>query len=176
MFGPALMVAPVYEYKARTRNVYLPSACGWYDLYTGEYFRGGILVRSTAPLEKIPVYVKEGSIIPFGPEIQYTSEKPADPVILYVYTGKDASFDLYEDEDLNYNYEKGAFGIIPFRYIEQSRTLIIEERKGSFPGMLSERSFNVIEVSKDKPAGLNFAAKPDRIIKYNGQKVTLNLQ
>jgi len=175
MFGPALMVAPVYEYKARTRNVYLPSVCGWYDIYSGEYIRGGILVQSLAPIERIPLYVKEGSIIPFGPEIQYAGEKPADPVILYVYTGKDASFDLYEDENLNYNYEKGAFAVIPIRYNEQNRTLTIEERKGSYPGMLTERSFFVIVVNKDKPVGLNFTAKPDKIIKYNGHKITLNL-
>jgi alpha-D-xyloside xylohydrolase len=121
------------------------------------------------------VYVKEGSIIPFGPEIQYTAEKPADPLTLYVYTGKDASFDLYEDEDLNYNYEKGAYAVIPLRYNEQNRTLTIGERKGSFPGMLTERTINVIVVSKDKPAGLNFTTRPDRTIKYNGQKITLNL-
>ena len=175
MFGPSLMVAPVYEYKARTRNVYLPSTCGWYDIYSGAYIQGGILVQALAPLERIPLYVKEGSIIPFGPDIQYTTEKPADPITLFVYTGKDAEFSIYEDENLNYNYEKGAFSNIPILYNEQNHTLTIDDRKGFFPGMLTERSFNIIVVNKDKPVGLNFTNKPDKVLKYYGQKVTVNL-
>ncbi len=108
MFGPSLLVAPVYKYKARTREVYLPASCGWYDLYTGKYFTGGQKIDADAPYERMPLFVKEGSIIPVGPDIQYVDEKPADPLTLLVYTGRDCVFTLYEDEGINYNYEHGC--------------------------------------------------------------------
>jgi|WetSurSiteA1Bulk_404760.scaffolds.fasta_scaffold00086_5 alpha-D-xyloside xylohydrolase len=175
MFGPGLMVAPVYEYKARTRNIYLPSTCGWYDIYSGTYIQGGILVQALAPLDRIPLYAREGSIVPYGPDIQFTTEKQADPITLYVYTGKDAAFDLYEDEDVNYAYEKGVFSVVPIWYNEQNRTLTIGDRKGSFPGMLARRTFNIIVVNKDKPVGLDFNNKPDKTVLYDGQKLSVNL-
>lgn len=103
MFGPSLLVNPVYTYKDRKRNLYLPAGQGWYNLYSGKYIKGGTHVTEDAPYERTPVYVKEGSIIPFGPDLQYTAEKPADTITLYVYTGKAASFTLYEDENINYN-------------------------------------------------------------------------
>ena len=101
--------------------MYLPAGQGWYDLYSGKYFDGGQTINADAPYERMPVFVKEGSIIPTGPDIQYTNEKPADIITLFVYTGKDASFNLYEDEDTNYNYEQGKYAIIPITYNEQSK-------------------------------------------------------
>ncbi|MDP4189071.1 MAG: glycoside hydrolase family 31 protein, partial [Bacteroidota bacterium] len=134
MFGTGLLICPVYNYKARKRAVYLPSPGNWYELYSGKYFKGGQNIQADAPYSHIPVFVKEGSIIPFGPEIQYSTEKPADPVTLYVYTGHDASFSFYEDENLNYNYEKGKYSIIPISYNEKAKTLRIGKRQGLFPG------------------------------------------
>jgi alpha-D-xyloside xylohydrolase len=175
MFGTGLLVAPVYQYKVRTRNIYLPSSCGWYDIYSGTYIQGGILVQALAPLERIPVYAKEGAIIPFGPELQYTTEKPADPISLYVYTGRNGEFDLYEDENENYNYEKGLYSVISMQYNEDNHSLTIGDRKGSYPGMPAERTFHVVVVNKDKPVGLDSHVKPDFKIKYTGNKTIVNL-
>jgi alpha-D-xyloside xylohydrolase len=113
MFGPSLLISPVYEYKARQRKLYLPQSQGWYDLYTGKFFEAGKEITVDAPVEQIPLFVKAGSILPFGPELQYAMEKPADMINLYIYTGADGSFELYEDEGVNYNYEKGNFSTSP---------------------------------------------------------------
>lgn len=168
MFGPSILVNPVTEFKARQRSVYLPATTGWYDFKTGYFLPGGQTITANAPYSDIPLYIKEGSILPFGPDIQYSAEKPADPILLYVYTGKDAEFDIYEDENINYNYEKGAFSIIPVTWNEQEKTLTIHDRQGSFPGMLAERTFQVVWVSKEKAKKLDFTITPDQVIKYNG--------
>ncbi len=149
MFGPALMPCPVYEYRARSREVYFPDGEGWYDFYSGEYLAGGQTRSVKAPYERIPLYVRAGSIIPFGPEIRWSDEKSAELIDLYVYAGKDCSFTLYEDEDVNYNYEKGAFSTIRFTWDDAARTLRIGERRGEFPGMLQRRRFNVVLVTPD---------------------------
>lgn len=176
LFGPALLINPVTEYKTRSRQVYLPAGTGWYDLKSGQYFKGGKTVQADAPYTDIPIFVKEGSIIPFGPEIQYTTEKDADPLTLYVYTGKDANFELYEDENVNYNYEKGKFSIIPFNYNEETHILTISERQGEFNGMLEERTINIVWVSKDKKVGLDFDIEPNVIVKYNGSKQSIKME
>ncbi|HVO72746.1 MAG TPA: TIM-barrel domain-containing protein [Ignavibacteriaceae bacterium] len=176
MFGPALMINPVYEYKARKRNVYLPANSGWYDLHSGQYFEGDQTLEADAPYSDIPVFVKEGSIIPCGPEIQYAAEKYADPIRLFVYTGKNAAFTLYEDENINYNYEKGMFSRITFTYNETEKTLTIGKREGEFPGMLESRTFEIVWISKDKPSGLNFKNDPDATIRYNGKMKSVKIQ
>ena len=119
--------------------------------------------------------MKAGSIIPLGPELNYTSEKPADPITLFVYAGANGAFTLYEDEGLNYNYEQGAFARIPIRWDETSRTLTIGKRVGSFPGMLTERTFNVVLVSKTKGVGFSFTPATDRTVHYRGEAITLRL-
>lgn len=171
MFGPSLMVAPVYKYKARNREVYFPKATGWYDFLSGKYIDGGQKLTVDAPYEHIPLFVKEGSIVPFGPEIQYTGQKPADEITLYVYTGKDAEFTLYEDEGVNYNYEKGAYSTIPFKWDEQSGKLAIGDRSGKFDGMLETRKFNIVWVSKEKPVSFDLTRKPDMTVTYSGKAV-----
>lgn len=175
MFGPSLLINPVYEYKATDRQVYLPRGSGWYDLYNGEYKAGGNTIMADAPYERIPVYVKEGSIIPFGPELQYTSEKAADPITLYVYTGLDASFTLYEDEGTNYNYEKGAYSTIPFTYTEKTKTLTIGERKGSFDGMLQNRTIQIVWLSHRKASPLNLSLQPKQKVNYTGKAVSVKM-
>ena len=174
MFGPAFMVCPVYSYGARNRNVYFPAGSNWYDFYTGNYITGGKQVGVDAPYERIPLFIKEGSIIPVGPDIQYTGEKKADKIVLYVYKGKDASFTLYEDEDSNYNYETGKYANISFTYNEAANTLTIGERKGEFNGMLKNRTFVIVTVSKDRPKAFTYDAEGQTVI-YDGreQKVIL---
>lgn len=176
MFGPYLLVCPVYEYKARSRNVYLPSTTGWYDFYSGKYLEGGQTIDARAPLEKMPLFVKEGSIIPIGPEIQFTVEKPADPVTLYVYAGRDGYFELYEDENVNYNYEKGKYTNIPFSYDDRSQTLTIGEIKGSYTGMPEERIIKVVYITKDKQKKYDAGISYDQLLSYNGSKLTVKLK
>jgi alpha-D-xyloside xylohydrolase len=149
MFGPSFLVAPVYEYGARSREVYFPDCEGWYDFYKNEFIEGGRSELVDAPYDRMPLYVRAGSIVPMGPEIQWSDEKPADVIDLYIYQGADGSFTLYEDENVNYNYEKGLYSMIEFDYDDDNRLLSIGERMGEFPGMLEERVFNVIPVSKD---------------------------
>ena len=174
MFGPAFMACPVGYYKARNRQVYFPEQCGWYDLYSGEFINGGQKLIVDAPYGRIPVYVREGSIIPFGPEIQWSDEKPAELINLYVYTGADGQFQLYEDEGTNYNYEKGKYATIDFNYDEATRTLTIGERKGSFKGMLMQRRFNVVVISRDKARKLDLEHPAGQMVEYNGKQVTVN--
>lgn len=173
MFGPSLLINPVYSYKATSRKLYLPSGTGWYDLYNGKFEEGGKEITADAPYERMPVYVREGSIIPTGPALQYTTEKPADVITLFVYTGRDGVFSLYEDEELNNNYEKAIFAEIIFYWNESAKTLKIGEQLGFFPGMLLKRTFNIVVISKDKPAGMNFNAKPAKTVKYSGKEITV---
>ena len=161
MFGPAFLVAPVYEYGARSREVYFPECEGWYDFYSNEFLSGGESRTVAAPYGRMPLYVRAGSIVPFGPEIQWSDEKPADVIDLYIYQGADGEFTLYEDENVNYNYEKGLCSKIDFKYDDRMKLLSIEERQGEFPGMLEERTFNVIPVSKN-------GVGKKQTVQYNG--------
>ena len=171
MFGPALMPCPVYEYKARSREVYFPEG-GWYDFYTGAYIAGGQTLMADAPYERIPLYVRAGSIIPFGPDMQWSDEKPADNIRLYVYAGRDADFTLYEDDGVTYGYEKGAYATIPIHWDDASRTLTLGERKGSFPGMLEERTFTVVVVDPEHPHAYDLDAAGTEI-RYTGTEVRM---
>ncbi|MFC2137257.1 TIM-barrel domain-containing protein, partial [Bacteroidota bacterium] len=175
MFGPNLLINPVYKYKERHRKLYLPATNGWYNLYDGDFYDGGQVIFTMAELSRIPIFVKEGAIIPFGPEIQYSDEKPADPITLFVYTGKDGEFEIYEDENTNNNYLNGAYAVIPIKYNEESKTVTIGKRNGSFDGMVESRTFNIIQVSKNKPVALDYDNTPDKTIQYNGEEVTIQL-
>jgi alpha-D-xyloside xylohydrolase len=169
LFGPSLMINPVYKYRSTTRTIYLPNTNGWYDLYTGKYFTGGQYLNADAPYERMPVMVKEGAIIPAGPALQYTNEKPANSITLFVYTGKDAAFTLYEDENTNYNYEKGAFAT----YNEATKTLTIEKRAGAFTGMLAKRTFRIVFIGRNDAKGFDPDQKADATILYNGNRTTV---
>lgn len=171
MFGHAFLVAPVTSYKGRSREVYLPPGTVWYDFWTGRSVSPGSQEVS-APYDSIPLYVRAGSIIPFGPEIQYIGEKPQDPITLYVYAGADGDFTLYEDDGLTYDYEKGAYSEIPIHWDNASQTLTFGERKGNFDGMLEKRTFNIVLVTKDKPVGFSFEPKSTRSVNYNGEKAS----
>ncbi|MDI3505970.1 MAG: alpha-D-xyloside xylohydrolase [Bacteroidota bacterium] len=174
MFGTAFMACPVYEYGARTRKVYFPNCAGWYDLYSGTFIDAKQWKTVDAPYERMPIFVRAGSIVPFGPEIEYYNQKLPDEITLYVYDGQNGSFTLYEDEAVNYNYEKGKFSMIPFSFDNSTKTLTIGERKGSYDGMLQNRKFNVIFVQQNSPKPLDFETKGIEV-KYTGEKVTIKL-
>ncbi|HET6994368.1 MAG TPA: TIM-barrel domain-containing protein, partial [Chitinophagaceae bacterium] len=176
MFGPSLLINPVYSYRQRQKEVYLPAGQGWYNLYSGMYIEGGKTINADAPYEKIPVFVKAGSILPFGPALQYTTEKKADTITLYVYAGRDADFTLYEDEGTNYNYENGIYATIPIHYSEADKKLTIDKREGQFPGMLINRHFLVKYVTKEKALPLGFDKKDGVLIKYTGTRQTVSLR
>ncbi len=174
MFGPSLMVCPVYEYGARSREIYFPGTTGWYDFHTGAYTSGDQRKTVDTPYEHIPLYFREGTIMPYGPGIEYVDQKKTDIITLYVYAGQDGAFTLYEDEGTNYNYEQGQYSTIPMRYDEDSRTLIIDDRKGGYPGMLDERTFNIVFVDKNHPKPFDPNAKGTAIT-YKGKKETVKL-
>jgi alpha-D-xyloside xylohydrolase len=171
LFGPALLVNPVTEYRVRSRSVYLPRGA-WYDFWTGKRLAGGRTVQAAAPYDRIPVYVRAGSILPMGPDLQYTDEKPADPITLVVYTGANGRFSLYEDDGASYGYERGESARIPLRWDEKSRTLIVGRREGAFPGMLARRSFQVVFVSRGRPVGFG-ELRPDRTVSYVGEELRI---
>lgn len=175
MFGPAFMACPVTEYKARERQVYFPAGCGWYDLYTGKHIDGGQEQTVDAPYHRMPVFVREGAIIPFGSDIQWSDERQADTIDLYVYAGADGRFELYEDEGTNYNYEKGRFATIDISYEDKSRILTIGSRRGSFKGMLKERVFNIVMVGKDRVRPLNLDNPEGVRVSYDGRRVSVAL-
>jgi alpha-D-xyloside xylohydrolase len=175
MFGPALLIAPVTNSSAATRPVYLPAG-SWYDFYTGKSSNGGQTLPSVdAPLEKIPVFVRAGSILPMGPEITY-ADTAADPIELRVYTGANGKFTLYEDEGDGYNYEKGSYATIPIEWNESTGNLTIGPTFGEFPGMLTKRTFNVVWVSENHGADetVTPAASIDKVITYTGGSISLN--
>lgn len=177
MFGSALMACPVGEYQKYSREVYLPKQKGWYDFYTGAYHAGGQTIVADAPYDKIPVFIPEGAILPIGPEMQWSDEKKPELIDLYVYAGKDGSYTLYEDEGTNYNYEKGKYAVIDFKYDDARKQVIIGARKGSFDGMLQKRRFNIILVDQKKQQGVNLAKSPKgKVVKYAGQAMTVKLK
>jgi alpha-D-xyloside xylohydrolase len=157
--------------KEKVREVYLPKNNLWYDFWTGESFKGGQTIKTDAPIEKIPLFIKAGSIIPMGPFIEYTTQKPADPIELRIYPGADGSFTLYEDENDNYNYEKGIYATIDFKWDNSKKTLTISDGKGEFPGMLQERTFNIVIVGENNGTGIDIS-KPLKTIEYVGTQIT----
>jgi alpha-D-xyloside xylohydrolase len=170
LFGPAIMVTPVTTAGATNCSVYLPAAgAPWYNFRTGETSPAGQRVEAAAAVETLPLFVKPGSIIPMGPFLQYSSEKPADPIELRVYRGVDGRFTLYEDEGDSYNYEKGKYATIPISWNDAKHTLEIGKRTGDFPGMLKERTFNIVWVSANHGAGIPVTEKPDAIVHYSGK-------
>ena len=175
MFGPSMMIAPVYTYKATSREVYFPKGTDWYDLYTGKRYKGGQKQEVEAPFERMPIFAPSGGILLYGPEITYVNEKKPEVIDVYIYAGKDGSFYLYEDEGTNNNYQKGTYSKIDFNYSDATNTLTIGSREGSYPGMLSERTFNIIYVSPNAPAGWDNKGKPTKVIEYKGEQISVKL-
>ncbi|MBN2037012.1 MAG: glycoside hydrolase family 31 protein [Chitinispirillaceae bacterium] len=172
MFGPALLVSPITSAGATSRSMYLPAG-NWYDFWTGAVNAGaaGRTTTASAPIDKIPLHVRAGSVLPMGPEIQYATER-ADTIELRVYPGKNGSFTLYEDEGDNYNYETGKYATIPITYTDNPRNVIIGSRSGSFTGMDTKKVFNIVYVASNHGAGPLKTANPDCQLIYTGSQVS----
>ena len=187
MFGPSFMAIPVTEHQyfplesdpskniatVRETEVYLPENSKWYDFWTGEIQNGGQIISRKTPIDIMPLYVPEGSIVPMGPDKQYASEKAEDPIELRVYTGKNSSFELYEDENDTNNYEKGVYATIKFEWNEASQELTIHKRKGEFPGMLQTRTLHVVWVSSQHGTGAETTLNSDVQVTYTGEKIVI---
>ncbi|HEY4785886.1 MAG TPA: TIM-barrel domain-containing protein [Bacteroidales bacterium] len=176
MFGPAFLVNPVTEQlytvsaeKAKIRKVYLPKTT-WFDFWTGKSIQGGQTIDAVAPIETMPLYVRAGSIVPMGPFLQYATEKPADLIELRIFQGADGEFTIYEDENDNYNYEQGKYATFRITWDNARKELIIDDRKGNFPGMLKERKFHVVLVKENHGNGIEICPDPDKTVNYNGAK------
>jgi alpha-D-xyloside xylohydrolase len=185
MFGKSLLVCPVTKSlytidgkedfsTIKSRDLYLPKGCDWVDFWTGEKYTGGQKISKEAPLDIIPLYVKAGSILPIGPKVQYATEKNWDNLEIRVYEGANGEFTLYEDENDNYNYEKGAYSTISFTWNDAKKILTIADRKGSFPGMLVERKFNIVLAGKMKVAGME-PVPFEKAVTYTGKKIVIKM-
>jgi len=172
LFGPAILVNPVTEPGATSRHLYLPEA-KWFDFWTGAAIQGGRAIDAPAPVERIPLYVRAGSILPLGPDIEYAAEKPADPIEIRVYRGASGNFTLYEDENDNYNYEKGTYATIPFFWDEGAQTLTVDNRTGSFPEMLTSRTIRIVFVGENHGAGEGLTEHADKTVQYSGRKIVI---
>jgi len=161
--------------QAKSSKVYLPEGTVWYDFWTNDKFNGGQEIVKATTIDEIPLYIKSGSIIPFGPQVQYATEKKWDNLEIRVYPGANGVFMLYEDENDNYNYEKGIYSTINFTWNDTKRTLTISNRIGSFPGMLSERKFNIVIINKNKGAESPGIKKYNKSVSYTGKSVLVKL-
>jgi alpha-D-xyloside xylohydrolase len=159
----------------KAKEVYLPGGTTWFDFWSGKTYQGGQQVRFDAPIDMIPLLVKAGSIIPMGPFEEYSTQKPADPLELRIYKGSNGSFTLYEDENDNYNYEKGIYATITFNWDDASKTLTIGDRKGEFPGMLKTRTIKIVLVDEKQGMGIELSKTVDKTVTYNGKQQTIKL-
>lgn len=171
-FGPGLMVNPVTEAGATDRRIYLPEGT-WYDFWTGTMQKGAQYTDVAGPLERIPLQVRGGSILPLGPDLQYATEKAADPIEVRVYRGANGSFTLYEDDNFTYDYEKGAHATITFDWDDASGTLTIGDRAGTYPGMLENRTFRIVVVRENHGTGGGLTEQPDKVVQYSGKKISV---
>lgn len=174
MLGQSILVAPVVRDGVTSRDVYLPEGQQWFDFWTGERYNGGQTINRKTPMNIIPVFMKAGTIMPWGPKVQYTSEKPWDDIEIRVYPGADGHFTLYEDEGDNYNYEQGAYTEIPFTWNDDAQTLTIGQRKGSYDGMLKNRKFRIVIVSRRNGFGDEQSETIDSTVDYDGKAQTLS--
>ena len=168
LFGPFMMINPVADKQVFSRSVYFPEGT-WYDFWTGETLEGNTTRTVNSPIDFIPVYVKAGSIIPMGPEIEYANQS-SDPIEIRIYKGADAEFDLYEDAGDSYKYEDGEYTVIPLTYKEDEKTLTIGNRVGNYPGMLSNRTFKIVWVEKNYGTGVEFPITCDETVQYSGSE------
>lgn len=171
LFGPAILVSPVYTQGATTRSIYLPRAT-WYDFWTGDKLEGPQRIAAAdAPLSKLPLYVRAGSIIPLGPAMEWSTQKPADPIELRIYPGADGDFTFYEDANDGYEYTKGQHATINLHWNDATKTLTIGPREGSFPGMSAEHTFHVVVVASDHGTGIAETPQPNTTVTYKGDKL-----
>jgi len=182
MFGPAFLVSPVTrqlytgagETSAKIRQVYLPKAT-WYDFWTGETISGGRTIDAESPINILPLFVRAGSIVPMGPEVEYATQKTSKPVELRIYPGANGKFTMYEDENDNYNYEKGKYAVFTISWNDKLHQLKISETKGSYAGMPKQQTFNVVLVGPGHGTGGLVTGKTDKTIKYKGEQLTVKI-
>jgi alpha-D-xyloside xylohydrolase len=175
MFGPAFLVSPVWKEGARNREVYLPASAAWYDFWTGEKVKGGQELEVDAPLDRLPLFIRAGSVVPLGPEIEYVGQKPDAPIEVRIYRGADGTFNLYEEEGDSYRYEHGAYSVIPMHWNEAAGTLTFGERVGAFAGMVKQREFRVILVTEDHGVGETVSSGADAMVEYTGKSLKIKL-
>ena len=166
-------MAPVTEKGATKKQVYLPAGIDWVDFWTGEQKKGGQTVEKSAPIDIIPLYVRAGSIVPWGADVQYATEKKWDNLEIRIYPGANGMFKLYEDEFDNYNYEKGAYTEITFRWNDKTKVLSIDDRKGKFKNMLMSRKFNVVIVNGKSVMDTSGSSAERKSITYTGKRTSL---
>lgn len=159
-------IVPVDFTQPKSSKVYLPNGTTWFDFWTNQKYDGGQEVVLPTTIDKIPLFVRAGSIIPFGPEVQFATEKKWDKLEIRIYEGTDGEFTLYEDENDNYNYEKGIYSTIVFKWDDKAKSLTIADRKGIFPGMLAERVFHLVKVAAN-------GSKVEKDVVYKGKKVSV---
>ena len=195
MFGKSILVAPVtspmYFRKEvqgtdtvnvrdlstiKSEEVYLPAGADWYDFWTGEKHEGGVTIEKDTPLDIMPLYLKAGSILPFGPDVQYAEEQKWDDLEIRIYPGGDGEFVLYEDELDNYNYEEGVYSTITFNWDDAEQKLTIGDREGAFPGMLEERSFNIVIVDSENGTGIEHSTSFDQEVMYTGDMIEVSFE
>ncbi|MGD0857729.1 MAG: TIM-barrel domain-containing protein [Terracidiphilus sp.] len=175
MFGPALLVSPVLKANATRRSVYLPPSPAWYDFWTGQQVKGSQEIDAEAPLDRLPLFVRAGSILPMGPEIEYAAQDPGGPIELRIYRGADGTFDLYEDSGDSYDYEKGQHSVIPIRWDDRAGILTIGAHEGSFPGMVEKRTFRIVVVRSGHGTGGEVTSDADKEITYEGTEIRTSL-
>ncbi len=175
LLGSALLINPVTEARATQRSLYLPAGTDWVDFWTGKRRSGGQTITADAPLDRIPMYSRAGSIIPLGPRAESVAAK-ADPVELRIYPGASGDFNFYEDEGDNYDYERGAYSVIPLHWDDRVEALTIGDRRGRFPGMLERRTFRVVLVREGHGTGIAPTAEPDATIEYQGRATTVKVR
>jgi alpha-D-xyloside xylohydrolase len=176
MFGPAILINPVLKADATKRNVYLPPSAAWYDFWTGKSLAGDEEIEADAPLDRIPLFVRAGSILPMGPQIEYAAQDPAGPIELRIYRGADGQFDLYEDAGDGYEYQQGQHSIIPFRWDDRNSVLSIGARQGSYPGMVEHRKFRIVLVGNGHGLGIDVTAASNAEIDYEGKEVQTTIK
>jgi alpha-D-xyloside xylohydrolase len=173
MFGPSILVSPILQADASHRTLYLPDAPAWYDFWTGETQTGSRDIEANAPLDRIPLFVRAGSMLPLGPEVEYAEEKPAGPIELRIYPGADGAFDLYQDAGDGYDYEKGARSLVPLHWSQADRTLTIGNREGGYSGMPASIRIDIVWVSNEHGAGIAPVANPDKTVEYTGKAISV---
>jgi alpha-D-xyloside xylohydrolase len=175
LFGPALMVAPVYVHGARERKVYMPRGAAWYDFYTGELHKGGTTATVRAPATRIPLFVKAGSLVTMGPVTQYVDEQPDAPIRLQVYTGADGQYSLYEDDGVTNAYTRGESSRIPISYDDKAGIVTIGQRLGQYKGMPGKRQVQVHVIRPGVSTSDHLDAAGDRTVIYEGKPVSIKI-
>lgn len=176
LFGHDLLVAPVTAFKARERSVYLPAGADWYNANSGAFHKGGQAIDAAAPYERMPLFVRAGAILPTGPAVQYARERPDGPLVLHVFTGRDGSFSLYEDDGVSPGYAKGQFARVPLTWNEATKTLTIGAREGRYAGMPTTRAISVRFHTPGRATPLDFAENAATRVTYSGHPVTVRMR